>query len=562
MHSKISIGIFLIFFSLNISSIAQTGQLNLLEGIGNSEVNSIASDSQNNTIAVGFFDGTIDLDPSALVSSFSSTGLNDGFLIKTDPLGNYLWGKHFSGPAQIYSNSVSIDQNDNIYVTGIFEANLSYSNNSSTNTLNSLGDFDIFIFKYDPNGNLIWTRQVGDTLKELSPAIHAGKDNSVYLTASFEGSVDFDWGASTAIKSSTGQQDIFISKFDTAGNFTWVKQIEGNDYKYSGGIQADIQGNVYTTGSFASSVNFDEGNTAVVKTSNGGTDIFIAKYNNQGDLSWVNQIGSFGFDIGTSLVIDNFSNVYACGSFSASADFDSNNGVLNLNSNGSRDIYLTKLDSNGALSWANSIGGTALDIVAGIHYGSNDEVLITGRFSNSIDLDPSNGTSSFSSYGFSDAFFSRYSTSGINLGNIHIGGLANDFGNAISMNNAGNILVGGSITDSAYFMNYLTNSMIPTNNAKDAFIFSLPINLVGIDQFSEQNNQLIKSLNNISSHDFYIELNNREETIASIFNMQGQFIQEFSISQDKYFGSELSNGVYILQLRRKNSIQTTRLFKQ
>ena len=128
------------------------------------------------------------------------------------------------------------------------------------------------------------------------------------------------------------------------------------------------------------------------------------------------------------------------------------------------------------------------------------------------------------------------------------------------------IRLGSLVIELESLLNMLLKDAHELRNNKEIissrFIFSLPINLVGIDQFSEQSNQLIKSLNNISSHDFYIELNNREETIASIFNMQGQFIQEFSISQDKYFGSELSNGVYILQLRRKNSIQTTQLFKQ
>ncbi len=549
-----SISAFIIIPNIN----AQSNHISIFEGNGNSEINNFEVDNQNNIIAAGFYDGNIDLDPGQSNLSQTSAGLNNGFLIKTNEIGDLIWSKNFAGPVQVYANSVGLDDSNNVYVTGIYEGYLAFDNNSADDTLQSAGDFDIFVLKYSPSGNLLWSKRLGDSLKELSPVIHVGKDGFLYLTASFEGTVNFGTNGVLDTRTSSGQQDIFILKMDVLGNSIWVKQIEGVDYKYSGGLSADAQGNVYTTGSFASTVNFDQGiSPATSKTSNGGTDIFIAKYKNTGNLSWVNQIGSFGFDIGITVSLDQSGNIIASGSYSATADFDAGPGVQNLNSNGSRDIYITKLDSSGNLIWANSIGGTGLDLSAGLFVNSINEILLAGRFFNSVDFDPGVGFSNLTSWGLSDAYLTKLSSNGMHLGSFKVGGTANDFGNSVYESNNGSVILGGSITDSATF--YSSNSFRLSNSNKGAFIFSLPNSSVGINTVAK--NVFTLSFNNISSNQFNIKLNMNEVINADLYNLNGQLIQSFTIQNEINFGSNLPKGSYILNLNNGFEQQSVKLFK-
>ena len=108
--------IFATLINLSIC-IGQTAKVNLLEGIGNAEINNLTTDHNGNVISTGFFDQDIDINPDINIDLRNSAGLNDAFIIKTDPLGNFIWGKQYRGPAQVYGNSVSVDMNNNIYVT-------------------------------------------------------------------------------------------------------------------------------------------------------------------------------------------------------------------------------------------------------------------------------------------------------------------------------------------------------------------------------------------------------------------------------------------------------------
>jgi hypothetical protein len=139
--------------------------------------------------------------------------------------------------------------------------------------------FDIFISKLNAAGNLIWAKSMGGTDSDGGLSIAADGLGNVYTTGVFQGTVDFDPGVGTRNLTSAGLRDFYISKLDSAGSLIWAKSMGGtlNDVGHS--IAIDSSGNVYTTGHFTGTADFDPGAGIDTLTSAGGADIFISKYN-------------------------------------------------------------------------------------------------------------------------------------------------------------------------------------------------------------------------------------------------------------------------------------------
>ena len=121
---------------------------------------------------------------------------------------------------------------------------------------------------------------------------------------------------------SVGLDDIFISKLDSAGNFVWAKNFGGTAGDYGTSIATDVAGNVYTTGNFYNTVDFDPGSGINNLTSAGQNDVFILKLNTQGGFEWAKNVGGGSVDEGTSIAVDAIGSVYTIGSFTNTADMD------------------------------------------------------------------------------------------------------------------------------------------------------------------------------------------------------------------------------------------------
>ena len=104
-----------------------------------------------------------------------------------------------------------------------------------------------------------WAKKIGSGSDDISNSIALDSFGNVYTTGSFIGTVDFDPGVGTFNLISLSYQNIFISKLDASGNFVWAKNIGGalDDCGYS--IFIDSSGNIYTTGVFWGTADFDPG---------------------------------------------------------------------------------------------------------------------------------------------------------------------------------------------------------------------------------------------------------------------------------------------------------------
>ena len=120
-------------------------------------------------------------------------------------------------------------------------------------------------------------------------------------------------------------------KLNPSGNFIWAKQIGGTSYEFSQSLVLDGACNIYTTGYFNSTADFDPSSAFFNLTSAGNSDIFISKLDSSGNFLWAKKMGGLYKDWGTSISLDALNNIYTAGNFYDNVDFDPNAGVFNLN---------------------------------------------------------------------------------------------------------------------------------------------------------------------------------------------------------------------------------------
>ena len=283
-----------------------------LGGTTNYFSRAIAVDASGNSYITGSFEGSVS---------------SDFFIAKFDASGNLLWAQDAGGPEMDYGFGISVDGNGNSYVTGDFEGSVTFG----STTLTSSGNADIFIAKYDSSGSLLWAQKAGGTEFDFGFGIATDVSGNSYITGHFWGTATFG----TTPLNSSGNYDVFIAKYDSAGNVLWVQKAGGAAGVSGRAIAIDGIGNSYITGFFEGTTSF--GSTAL--TSSGTTDVFIAKYDASGNAIWAQKAGGINVDFGFGIAVDGSDNSYITGFFDGSATF----GSTIFPSNGSRDLFFAKL---------------------------------------------------------------------------------------------------------------------------------------------------------------------------------------------------------------------------
>jgi hypothetical protein len=205
----------------------------------------------------------------------------------------------------------------------------------------------VFVSKLDASGNFVWAKQFGGTGQSEGQSVAVDSAGNVYTTGYFDGTVDFDPGAGTTALTSAGDMDVFVSKLDASGNYVWAKSFGGSGADYAFSLAMNSAGNVYTTGYFDGTVDFDPGAGTTALTSAGSIDVFVAKLDASGNYVWAKSFGGSGSDYALSLAVSSAGNVYTTGGFSDTVDFDPGAGTTNLTSAGVTDVFVLKLDELG-----------------------------------------------------------------------------------------------------------------------------------------------------------------------------------------------------------------------
>ncbi|MEO6304373.1 MAG: T9SS type A sorting domain-containing protein, partial [Bacteroidia bacterium] len=294
---------------------------------------------------------TIDLDPGLPSYTVTSAGGYDLFISKLDPLGDLIWTKTSGGLSTDAVMNLVLDASSNVYSIGNFSGTVDFDPSSAVTTLtsNTSGSSDIFISKFDSNGNFKWAKNFGGTSINLPYSIAIDNDQNVYSTGFYIGVTDFDPANSNAIYGTYGNCDAFLLKLDSTGNYVWVKHFGGNGVSAFGKcLVTDASNNIYLTGYHNGTSDLDPSPTSSYSlTSAGGADLFITKLNSSGNFIWAHQIGGPEDDIGMDTKIDAAGSLYTTGYFSSTVDFDQTSSVFNIISSGENDAFIHKMNQLG-----------------------------------------------------------------------------------------------------------------------------------------------------------------------------------------------------------------------
>ena len=274
-----------------VSKLNSSGNLVWAKSFGNLADDfglSIAVDGSGNVYTTGFFaEENVDFDPSTGgILRLSSNAANDVFVSKLNSDGNLVWAKSFGKSEDDEGRSIAVDGSGNVYTIGYF-AGTNVDFDPSTGgilPLTSAGLGDVFVSKLNSDGNLVWAKSFGGSADDNGHSIAVDGSGNVYTTGSFNETADFDPGLGILNLTSPSLDDIFISKLDTNGILVWAKRIGGNLSQTGYSIVGDSSGNVYTTGYFQSTIDFDPSDVVTTNlASSGSTDVFVLKLTASGD---------------------------------------------------------------------------------------------------------------------------------------------------------------------------------------------------------------------------------------------------------------------------------------
>lgn len=354
-------------------------------------IHSITLDAFGNTYAIGEFKGIVDLDPGMEEANFTASGDYDIYILKLDPDGNYIWARTFGGSSEDNGRDIMVDTFGNLYVTGYFFGSADFDPGANSEILSSEGYADAFVLKLNSDGEFIWARSFGGAEYDYSMNINVDATGAAYTTGYFSEEADFNPGEEEYILSSQGSSDVFVHKLDSNGTFQWAKSFGGfwNDDSFDAVL--DDNGDLYVSGTFSDTVDFDPGEGTFELNAIGSTDAFIQKLSSEGELIWVKGFGGQYEDVIYSICMDDDGGIYTIGDFEGTVDFDPGEGVENYTAL-SQDIFIQKLNSVGEFEWARPIVGQNSNYGIAIATDNSQNIFATGFFAATADFDPNEGS--------------------------------------------------------------------------------------------------------------------------------------------------------------------------
>ena len=346
----------------------------------------MATDANGNIVVVGSFVNTINFTNSASVNSITSNGNNDAFAMKVDENGTVLWANTYGGSENDFAFDVAIDEDGNVAVAGSFSGDVDFDNSAASATLSSGGQEQGFVAMTDENGRHAWASMNKSDGMSRNSSMAISADGSVVLSGYYTGKIDLDPSEDNAFFNSNGAHDIFVQKLDNTGKLVWAHSYGGSEDDVYSYIDLDNNGSVIVAGEFRGTVAFK---TATAQSFGNG-DIFVLKLDASGSELFAKTVGGPEEDFASNVKVDESDNVYVTGYFRATVNFNtSGNDRDEKASAGGMDGFVLKLDNNGNYNWVESFGADLTDMATGLEIISENEIAISGTYSNEVDMDPS-----------------------------------------------------------------------------------------------------------------------------------------------------------------------------
>ncbi|MEP6676456.1 MAG: SBBP repeat-containing protein [Ferruginibacter sp.] len=367
-----------------------------------------------------------------------SVAAHHGRILRIDP--SISWATYYGDVNGDQTYACAKDPGGNVFIAGYTNSAANIAAGGYQNTLN--GSSDAFLVKFNSSGIRVWSTYFGGNSYEYCYACTVDFAGNVYIggqTASTTGI------ASGGFQNTYygGTTDAYLAKFTNSGSLIWSTYYGGNSDEGIYGCVTDVTGNVYISGSTASSVNIASG--GIQNNFSGVFDVFLVKFNSAGSRLWATYYGSNGVDYCNASCIDNNGYIYIAGQTTSTTNIS--NGGFQNSFGGSSDAYIAKFDGNGARLWATYYGGTANDNGKSCAVDVSGNVYLAGQTSSTTNISL-NGFQNTAG-GATDGFLVKFDNTGFRLWATYFGGIGDETGNSCAVDGSGNIFLIGSTNNSA-----------------------------------------------------------------------------------------------------------------
>ena len=432
---------------------------------------SVTTDNSGNIITTGFFDSPIiAFGNTNLVNP--STGYHEAYLVKYNGDGNLLWAKKIGGIESEIGASVCVDSSGNIILVGSFE---SASITIGITTLPNSGIDDIFVAKFYPNGDLIWAKGFGGPSMDNPTCVTTDSTGNIIFCGNYT-SPSLNFGNITL--TNQGSYDLFMTKLNPNGNVLWAKNFGGTNFEIDAYVKCNTNGEIFLSGSFASD-SISIGNSTLNNT--GLCDIFLAKFDNNGEAIWSINEGGTDYDFSSQISLDTNGNVYLIGDYSSASMTVGPNTLIN---SGFYDIVISKFNSNGTAIWAKSYGGSSSEDANSIICEDNGSVFASFSFSSTA---ISSGNFYFNNVGNSDILLMKLDSLGNSVWAQSIGGIDSEECTSMTLDVNKNLIFTGGFRSQP-----LVLGSINLNNAGGDDVLLTKIAAASITEIDDQELSLVE----------------------------------------------------------------------
>lgn len=379
----------------------------------------------------------------------TNAGDFDTYLAKFDAQGTLLWSTYYGGEGMDYSFGLASDRNNKMYISGVTRSLTGIATAGSPQPVQSGGDIDFFLSRFDEDGNLIWGRYFGTTGEEYGGICAANNFGQVHLAGYSKGNDLIALNAHQAANSSA-QYDAVLAQFDTLGNQMWGTFYGGDSIETSEGLAYDKAGNVYMAG-VTNSLDSIATPGAFQPALAGSFDYYLVKFDTLGNRSWGTYYGGAAAEsVISPALIFNQNNVLSATQgnelFLVGVSY-SNSGIATAGTyqdtlNGDADAFLVKFDHQGNRIWGTYYGGTGFDQSGAVVSDFAGNAYWAG-FTESFTGLASPGAYQAANNGWHDAYLAKFDANGQLLYGTFFGGSGDDEALAVSIDNQGNTYISG-----------------------------------------------------------------------------------------------------------------------
>ncbi len=318
--------------------------------------------------------------------------------------------------------SLIVDGDSNVIAVGRTYSEDFHSLNAYDSSLNKN---DVFITKISTPNCLLWSTFLGGNDSDIGLGVVADSQNNIIVTGETE---SYDFPTINSYDTSlNGETDGFIAKFTASCSLLWSTFLGGNSRDMCEDVTLDSKDNIIVTGHTTSS-DFPVLD-GYCNSNQGQSDIFITKLAANGSLLWSTYLGGIKGDEGKGIMVDKQDNVIITG-FTASSDFPVLNAFIDTHQ-GSTDVFVTKVSSNGTLIWSTFLGGEDSDSGESIAVNNQNSIIVTGQTESNYFPTVNANDSTYN--GLCDGFITKFNSSGVLEWSSYLGGSENDFTQAVTV---------------------------------------------------------------------------------------------------------------------------------